>query len=251
MTNEELNMFRKRSCRELVPNGCIDRLDWGRVVRALCDEVELLRSAAGEKSKVSMYEGHDGFMDGVKSYGNRCKTTKNVCTPKSLEASAINGITYLLQDYIRRGVCSVTVDEWDEVVLVEIVVYDDIVFPKKYNIVRGMFPDRVVDVYTGRRKGEKVKLPKELSVLVALGSKDSEEYRGSEEYKKELDEAKPTQTIRIREAENGKLVIEIMAVDGYTNRQRRLMNLIAKCFPKSAVVVPIEHGTDKVVSKNA
>ena len=56
---------------------------------------------------------------------------------------------------------------------------------------------------------------------------------------------KPYQKITISEDEKGKLRIEILANGGYTNRQRRLMNRIVKCFPKSAIVVPMTIGSSK------
>lgn len=131
-----------------------------------------------------MYEGHDGFMGGVKSYGDHCRVTKRACTPGSAEASVINGITHLLQDYIRRGICEVNVDEWDEHVLVQVIVYDDVVKMKRYRTVRDMLPDNLSLASTSDNKTYKP-LPKPIRVLVEIGSKDSVEYKNSEEYKKE------------------------------------------------------------------
>lgn len=141
---------------------------------------ELKEEVEKKREEVRMHEGHDGFMDGVKSYGDHCKTSRSACTPDSDEASTINGITHLLQDYIRRGICEVNVDEWDDFVLVQIIVYDDVVVMKRYRLVQGMFPDSII----ADNKTYKP-LPKPIRILVEIGSKDSVEYKNSEEYKKE------------------------------------------------------------------
>ena len=144
---------------------------------------ELKEEVEKKREEVRMYEGHNGFMDGVKSYGNHCRSTESVCTPKSFEVSAINGITHLLQDYIRRGICEVNVDEWDDHVLVQVIVYDDVVRMKRYRTVNNMLPDSVSSAKSDNHNYKQ--LPKPIRILVELGSKDSVEYKNSEEYKKE------------------------------------------------------------------
>ena len=132
---------------------------------------------------VKMYEGHSGEMQGVRSYGDHCRCGKRACVPGSLELATVNGVTYLLYDYIRRGVCEVNVDEWDDRILVQVIVYDDVVEQKRYKAVRDMFPEAALNSTRDNKTWEKLSKP--INVLVELGSKDSVEYRNSEEYRKE------------------------------------------------------------------
>lgn len=129
------------------------------------------------------YEGHSGEMQGVRCYGDHCRRCKRACVPGSLELGVVNGMTYLLQDYIRRGICEVNVDEWDDRIIVQVIVYDDVVEQKRYKTVRDMFPDTALKATRDNKTWEKLSKP--INVLVELGSKDSVEYRNSEEYKKE------------------------------------------------------------------
>lgn len=195
-------------------------------------------SNKADRHEIQLYQGHSGELSGVAEYGNHCKTTEaTLAKPGSeLERSVVRGITHLLQDYIRRGVCRVLADEWDERIIVEIVVYDDIVRQARYKTVRRMFPHEVTKCRPNGRRG-KVPLPKRIDILVALGSKDSVEYKQSEEYRKEHANVKPYQTITIREDEKDRLRIVIgESAGGYTVKQKRLMDRICKCIPKSAEV---------------
>lgn len=133
---------------------------------------------------MKMYEGHLGEMRGVHSYGDHCMCGKRACVPGSLETAVVNGMTYLLQDYIRRGICEVNVDEWDDGILVQVIVYDDVVEQKRYKTVRDMFPSTALKATRDHKTWEELSKP--INTLVELGSKEgSEEYKNSEEYKKE------------------------------------------------------------------
>ena len=132
---------------------------------------------------VKMYEGHLGEMQGVHSYGDHCKFGKRACVPGSLETGVVNGTTYLLQDYIKRGICEVNVDEWDDRILIQVIVYDDVVEQRKYKTVRDMFPSTALKATRDNKTWEELSKP--INTLVELGSKDSVEYKNSEEYRKE------------------------------------------------------------------
>ena len=126
---------------------------------------------------MKMYEGHSGEMQGVRSYGDHCRCGKRSCVPGSLELAVVNGMTYLLQDYIRRGICEVNVDEWDDRILVQVIVYDDVVAQSRYKTVRDMFPSTALKASRDNKTWEDLSKP--INTLVELGSKDSVEYKNS------------------------------------------------------------------------
>lgn len=101
------------------------------------------------------------------------------------------------------------------------------------------------DGYSTRTVEIEINMPKKTSGQMKLTKLTMPSQGDTKTARQEVVAIAPYQKITIREDEKGRLRIEILANGGYTNRQRRLMNQIAKCFPKSAIVVPMAIGCTK------